>query len=92
MLSKILLTVTYLNCLLIADIYIINRIKHGKKNKESSSDLAENVLQEEYEEVIPDEFDLRIDAMKREIEEKKLNGVFDNPVEIISEEYERDYM
>jgi hypothetical protein len=87
--KELLILIFVVNALFIIDLYFFHELFFEREDKPSAFNETITV-QEDYEEVQVDEFDSRIEEMKKEIKEKKSTGVFEvNEAEVITEEYEQ---
>lgn len=84
---KLLGLLFFINSLAILDLIVYYKIRESKVSK--PVDLQGTELKEEYEEVVVDEFDDRIIALKRELAEKKTSINLENETEVITDEYEQ---
>lgn len=87
-LKDILIAFTFVNTVFLLDLMFIKHVFMQKTDKPVVNN--DNTVQEEYEEIVEDEFDNRIHEIKMEIEEKKSKGEFEvNQAEVITDEYEK---
>lgn len=89
---KLLELLFFVNLLFITDLIVYYKLRAKEIDKHSKGYVVDTpiTVEEEYEDVMIDEFDDRITELKQEITKKRNDGEFEvNQAEVITEEYEQ---